>query len=196
MKLRIASRIAGKEAEGPGRRYAVWVQGCTLRCPGCCNPEMFAKVGAGELFDTLEIADEILATPNIEGLSVLGGEPFQQAEALAELCSVVRAQRLSVMVFSGYTLAELQSGTIDAAAALLAHVDLLVDGRFEASLVDERRRWIGSTNQQLHFLSDRYSPHDNRFNQPNSIEIRLVGGELTINGWPATANAAMLRTRS
>jgi anaerobic ribonucleoside-triphosphate reductase activating protein len=189
MLLRVAQAVPDTEAEGPGRRYALWVQGCTLHCPGCCNPEMFTADRGGTLEEVDAVAQRILATPGLEGLSVLGGEPFQQPAALAQLCAQVRAAGLGVMVYSGYTLAELQALPSPDVAALLAQVDLLVDGRYEQQHPERARRWLGSTNQRLHFLTSRYSPDDPRFTLPNTIELRYVDGQLTINGWPGPADS-------
>jgi anaerobic ribonucleoside-triphosphate reductase activating protein len=188
MLLRVAQTIPDTEAEGPGRRFALWVQGCTIRCPGCCNPEMFAARGGSE-HDSAEIAERIIATPGIEGVSVLGGEPFEQAGAVAEVTHAVRAAGLSVMVYSGYTLAELrakQSADVD---ALLATIDLLADGRYDATRPEPKRRWLGSANQMLHFFTPRYSLDDPRFFKANTVELRMVNGQLTINGWPHAADA-------
>lgn len=187
MQLRIAQTVPDTEAEGPGKRFALWVQGCTLRCPGCCNPEMFAPDKGGQWVDTAELAKTILATPGIEGISVLGGEPFQQPEALAELCALVRAGGLTVMIYSGYTLQELRAQ--ETSAKLLATTDLLVDGRYDQTKPEKSRRWIGSSNQVMHFLSPRYTANDPRFTTPNTIELRFVNGQLTINGWPQAADA-------
>ena len=74
-------------------------------------------------------------------------------------------------------------------ATLLAATDLLVDGRYEQGAPDTRRRWIGSTNQQLHFLTSRYAPDDPRFTASNTIELRLQDGHLVVNGWPSSSDA-------
>jgi anaerobic ribonucleoside-triphosphate reductase activating protein len=187
VQLRVAQTIPDTEAEGPGRRFALWVQGCSLRCPGCCNPEMFAADRGGAFVDVEALAERVLATPGIEGLSVLGGEPFEQAAGVAELCRLVRAGGRSVMVYSGYTLEELRARP-DAGPAL-SEIDLLVDGRYERDRPETSRRWVGSSNQRLHFLTGRYSPDDPRFAAPNTIELRLERGQLTINGWPLQADA-------
>jgi anaerobic ribonucleoside-triphosphate reductase activating protein len=187
VKLLVAQRIPDTEAEGPGRRFALWVQGCSLRCPGCCNPEMFAS-DKGRLADSAELAAEALAVPGLEGVSLLGGEPTEQAEALADFAERVRAGGLSVMLYSGYTLAELRARG-PAVARLLGAVDLLVDGRFEQARPETQRRWIGSANQQLHFLSERYTPGDPRFSTSNTVELRLTREGLSVNGWPASADA-------
>ena len=180
--LNVALVVASTEAEGPGKRTAVWVQGCPMRCPGCCNPEMLPFVPA-ERRTPDSLIQEVTAA-GVEGISLLGGEPFAQAAGLAVVAEGVRRAGLSVMVFSGYTLAELRARREPEVARLLAATDLLVDGRFEAGQRSARRRFIGSENQGLHFLSDRYRADDPRLHGPQHLELRLRGGELTINGWP------------
>ena len=180
--LKVAMVVPRTEAEGPGLRYAVWVQGCPLRCAGCCNPEMLEFAG-GEARDPEDMVEEACAA-GVEGVSLLGGEPFAQADGLATLAEGARARGLSVMIYSGYTLAELRALPGEGPRRLLAAADLLVDGRFEAKLRSQRRRFIGSDNQVLHFLSDRYRADDPRLAGANTVELRLRGGELLLNGWP------------
>ena len=189
VELRIAQAIAGTEAEGPGRRFALWVQGCTLHCPGCCNPEMLAHGRGGELVTPEAIVERLRSATGLEGLTLLGGEPFEQAGALAIVAEQARGLGLSVMVFSGYTLAELRARPEPEIARLLAATDLLVDGRYEKDRPDTRRRWVGSANQQLHFLTDRYRPDDPRFAMGNTVELRLENGQLVVNGWPGSGDA-------
>ena len=179
--IEVAMIVPRTEAEGPGLRYAVWVQGCPLRCVGCCNPEMLAFKPADRRDPEALVAEAVAA--GVEGVSLLGGEPFAQAGGLARLAEGARAQGLSVMVFSGYTLAELRAQG-PAAARLLAATDLLVDGRYDATRRTTTRRYIGSDNQVLHFLTPRYSPEDPRLHAANTLELRLRGGEITLNGWP------------
>ena len=184
--INVAGVIPGTRDEGPGLRSALWVQGCSLRCPACCNPHLWHQRPA-RLARPAEIAEEMLAAPGIEGVTLLGGEPFEQAAPLAELARLVREAGMSVMVFSGYTLAELRARP--RAAALLARVDLLVDGRYEEARRVTDRRWIGSSNQEVHVLSDRYrhldEPRGGAWDDgANVIELRLRGSEITINGFP------------
>jgi anaerobic ribonucleoside-triphosphate reductase activating protein len=180
--LRVALEVPDTEAEGPGRRYAVWVQGCPLRCPGCCNPDLLPFRG-GRAVAPADLAARILAAPDIEGLTLLGGEPFAQAEPLAEVAERVRAAGMSVMVFTGFTLEFLRARP--EAARLLAATDLLVDGPYDARRPDAERRWVGSTNQRTLALTDRYDPQHLSFFAPREVELRLVDGRLVINGWPA-----------
>ena len=135
-----------------------------------------------------ELADEICATPEIEGLTVVGGEPFAQARALAHVAELVQRAGRSVMIFSGYTLTDLQRAQNPDYDRLLAHTDLLIDGPYlERERVTDRR-WIGSANQGIHFLTDRYSHlRDSEAGWDegsNTVEIRMSGGVLTVNGFP------------
>lgn len=180
-RLQIGARIPLTEAEGPGKRFAIWVQGCPLRCAGCCNPQ-FLPFEGGETISAEDLIAEILATPDIEGVTLIGGEPFAQAEALSPLAARVRGEGLSVMIFTGFPLEELRE---PAHQALLAMTDLLVDGPYRRDLPDRTRRWIGSTNQRIHFLSDRYRHLETAWPPAgNTIELRLRAGQLFINGFP------------
>lgn len=187
LRLNVAMIIPCTEAEGPGRRLGLWVQGCPMRCPGCCNPEMLEFVD--RRWATIpELLAEILAAREqhgIEGITVLGGEPFSQAEALAALAQEVRAAGLSVMVFSGYTAKALRGMKRPGVAALLAATDLLVDGPFVREQLDRERRWIGSLNQQTHDLTGRYRELVESWDtSPNTLEIRVIDGRLVVNGSP------------
>ena len=192
LTLNIGAHVASTEAEGPGRRYALWLQGCPLRCPGCCNPHLLED-RPNQLRPVAQVIAEICATPDIEGITLLGGEPFHQAAACAVLCTALRAAGLSVMVFSGFTLAQLQARP--AWAAFLAQIDLLVDGPYVAALHQTDRRWIGSTNQRIHFLTDRYAALATAGWDAgrNTIELRLSGGALQINGFPHADIDALVR---
>src|SRR5437899_3543318 len=106
--LQVSQIVSCTEAEGPGRRFALWFQGCPLRCPGCCNPEMLPFSGGqsvqlGDLMQQIATAQERQA---IEGITLLGGEPLAHATGSVALTRRVRERGLTVMVFSGYTLGE------------------------------------------------------------------------------------------
>ncbi|MGA8890782.1 MAG: 4Fe-4S single cluster domain-containing protein [Anaeromyxobacteraceae bacterium] len=186
--IRIAAVVDVTLAEGPGARLAVWVQGCALRCPACCNPHMFDPdgghlLGAGEL---LRRVDAVRG--RIEGVTLLGGEPFEQAAALAPFAREVRRLGLSVVAFSGHLLEDLRADRPAGSAALLAEVDLLVDGPYVAALPERERRWAGSANQRFHFLSGRYSPGVEWIGPggpERTVELRLgADGTMERSGWP------------
>jgi anaerobic ribonucleoside-triphosphate reductase activating protein len=165
------------------------VQGCSLRCPGCCNPHFFDPA-LGEVV-AVEVVLERLrqVRAQVEGITLLGGEPFEQAPALAALAVGAREWGLSVVTFSGYTLQELRSpGAPPGAGALLAATDLLIDGRYDARRPERARRWAGSTNQRFHDLTARYSPECEPAGPGRAlrtVEVRLSAeGRVEVNGWP------------
>jgi anaerobic ribonucleoside-triphosphate reductase activating protein len=190
--LSIAQVVPCTEAEGPGRRFAVWFQGCPLRCPGCCNPE-YLPFSGGEKKTIAEMTERMQRTRNetgIEGVTLLGGEPFAHAAGAAILARSARDLGLSVMAFSGYTIEQLGEMPDPAVAELLSLTDILVDGPYLRDEPDTERRWIGSRNQRIHFLTDRYS-FDEQWRKKNTLEIRMVGGEITVNGFPARDAVAL-----
>lgn len=186
--LNVAAWLPCTEAEGPGRRAALWVQGCDKRCPGCCNPGMlqFAKrelLPATEIVRRLSIAR---ATFDIEGVTFLGGEPMLQARGLAQVALAARAMGLSVMVFTGYTLDELETAQPTGWQHLLQATDVLVDGPYLAQNPEMERRWIGSANQKVHYLSNRYEASIEQLpKEGRDVEVRIgTDGTVRINGWP------------
>ena len=95
------------------------------------------------------------------------------------------ARKGCVMIFSGFLLEEARRMDDEAAQELLDETDILVDGPYIREQPETRRRWIGSANQRIHFLSDRCDPEDPRWLEKNTLEIRLRDGELSVNGFPA-----------
>ena len=93
-------KVCGIEKEsivdGPGFRYVLFVQGCPHRCPGCHNPESHDPEGGTEM-TVSEIFGQIMENPHLRGVTFSGGEPFEQAPALAELGAMIRAAGLSLM---------------------------------------------------------------------------------------------------
>jgi anaerobic ribonucleoside-triphosphate reductase activating protein len=184
--LRIAQIVPFTEAEGPGVRFALWFQGCPLRCPGCCNPEMLPFEGGTPMAvaEIIRQIEDAARDHHVEGITLLGGEPLAHAAGAVVLAQAVRERGLSVMVFSGFTFEEAQTMSNPAVMELIGLTDILVDGPYIRELPDTTRRWIGSTNQRIHFLSPQYQ-FDDRWRKANTLEIRLHEGELTVNGFPA-----------
>lgn len=179
--MRIGKVVPVTEAEGPGRRTAIWLQGCHIGCPGCCNPEFLDPAG-GTPMDAAALLAQIPAG-EVEGITLLGGEPLEQAAELAEFLPLVRDQGLTIMLFSGHTWEELQANPVW--AEVVEHCDLVVAGPFRRALTPDPRRWIGSTNQTIHCPRPHYRERvaaweHNLFD----IEVHLVGDVLEVHGAP------------
>jgi anaerobic ribonucleoside-triphosphate reductase activating protein len=166
-------------ANGPGKRAVVWVQGCSLGCPGCFNPETHPRHG-GNVVQVDELLGKLIALEEqIEGLTISGGEPLQQIPALLALLQELRREtKLSVLVFTGFTWAEVKC--MPRSAELLATIDVLIAGRFEAS---QRlaQGLIGSANKTLHFLTQRYAWKDLQRTPPAEVWI-ASDGEIELSG--------------
>jgi len=151
----VVSRVLDRcEVLGPGVRAVIWVQGCPLRCSGCIAPEMLSFEG-GTVRTVAELTSWLCSLDEVEGVTLSGGEPFAQAEALALLLDEVRAVRpyFTAMSYSGFTLAALRRGT-PAQQALLGRLDILIDGPYQPAKHGDLR-WRGSSNQRLVPLTER-----------------------------------------
>jgi anaerobic ribonucleoside-triphosphate reductase activating protein len=150
VNLRIAGILDESVVDGDGVRLTVFVQGCAHRCHGCQNPET-QPMESGWIIDTGKILTEVAANPLLTGVTFSGGEPFLQPAPLAELAKKLHARGLDVWSYSGYTLEELQARAQadKATRALLAEVDVLVDGPYEESQRDLTLHFRGSRNQRV-----------------------------------------------
>lgn len=186
--INLAAWLPCTQVEGPGRRAALWLQGCEKRCRGCCNPDFLSLVErelvpVDSVFRRIEQAAH---DHGLEGITLLGGEPFLQARGLAALAARVQRIGLSVMIFTGYTLAELGNRAFPGADELLRFSDVVVDGPFEANLPDNHRNWVGSKNQQFHYLSDRYDVRiETSDDVQRGVEVHIgLNNRMVVNGWP------------
>jgi anaerobic ribonucleoside-triphosphate reductase activating protein len=148
------------------------------------------------MVDPEGLADYILAIPDIEGMTVTGGEPFQQAAAIGRLCRMVRRGGLSVMVFTGWQYGDICRSPHRAVSDLLGQIDLLVDGPFVKRLADKDLLWRGSSNQQIRFLTNRYAPGILQRNRQPRVEGHLTSGAtLHITGFLEESDMAVLAGR-
>lgn len=182
MLLDVYKIIPNTAVEGPENRFCIWVQGCKKHCKGCWAKDTLA-FGVGEKYSVESLFEQILAQKdNIEGVTFLGGEPFEQAKSLAELAKSVKGEGLSIVCFTGYLLEELKAKNDVFVDLLLSNIDLLIDGGFEQDNFDLSRPWVGSSNQRYHFLTNFYTPEILQ-KYKNKIEARISkDGRLELNG--------------
>jgi anaerobic ribonucleoside-triphosphate reductase activating protein len=176
---RLHSTLPRSLANGPGQRFVVWSQGCALACPGCFNPETHA--GADGTTTTVgAVVDAALAqVPAIEGVTLTGGEPLEQPEAVAAFCAGLRAGAdLGVIVLTGFTRAEIERDPAKSRAVACA--DLVVAGRYNQRLrVAAGLR--GSANKEYWDRTGRYTP-DTLGGVPD-VEVHIGNdGMVTVTG--------------
>ena len=147
--IRLYGTAADSIVDGPGLRYAVFVQGCTHECPGCHNLESQPACG-GTVRAIDDIVDESEANGLVGGVTLSGGEPFEQCAACLSLARKLKAQGLGLWIYSGYLYEDLLAGRPDPLAPeLLACCDVLVDGPFVQALNSYDLTWKGSSNQRV-----------------------------------------------
>jgi len=156
--LNVAKTLSHSRANGPGVRAVIWVQGCTIGCPGCYSgfTHPHKKVN---LVPPAELSAWVANIDGIEGVTLSGGEPFEQAEAVAEFlkCLKTTSPDLSVFIFSGYEHNTLVESLNPYIKEVMMLSDMLCCGPFIAELYDENLLWRGSSNQQLVYNSERYA---------------------------------------
>lgn len=169
-KLNIAYINTCTETEGPYKRLAIWFQGCNILCKGCCNPELQSLkirhvMTVEELFNIILVSKEKY---DIEGVTFLGGEPTLQ-KGLISLVSLLKMNNIGTILFTGKRIEMLDND-------LVSNLDLIIDGKFEASKIDTKRNLIGSENQNIYFLTNRYKKDEKWFfeKREKKVEINIV----------------------
>jgi len=166
---------------GPGRRFAVWMQGCSLACKGCWNKQMWS-FKANELHEREILLHRILNEPGIDGITLLGGEPLEQADNTLWLLKKIKQESdLTIVLYTGFTKAELLSAQLW--EMLDSNVDLLITGRYQEQNRNIHNQWYGSENQKLIYPK---GSRIEQLSQPlNEVEIIIEpNGEIRTLGYP------------
>lgn len=159
-------------ANGPGARSVLWVQGCSLNCPGCFNPETHMLGGVPCNPQTLAAK---IAGYQIPGLTISGGEPLDQSYALRTFLEAFRQKsKATIFLFTGYTVSEILSDKKKIHTVRL--VDAALCGRYQPG-----RMWLA---KHLMLVSKRLMPWELRPMQ--KVELIVRGDHITVTGYPKT----------
>ena len=183
--LNLAHVVRRTTALGRGEvRSVVWFQGCPLACPGCIAPEWQAFKPALQTTPQ-DLAAWFLRDPDIQDLTLSGGEPTLQSAAAAVFLRLIRREReVRVICFSGYTYEHLRgSPPAPGVDDLLAQVDVLVDGSFQGELAHTTQGLRGSSNQNFIYLTDRI-PAGSLEQAERKVEIHLHEDSAVMVGIP------------
>jgi anaerobic ribonucleoside-triphosphate reductase activating protein len=181
-------------ALGPGRRLGIWFQGCSIRCPGCISMDTWAPGrGTTTVEEMLEVAAPWIA--EADGITISGGEPFDQPDALVELLRRVRsATEIDVLVFTGNAWPGVAL-TVQRADGL---IDALITGPFDQSET-QTLALRGSDNQELHLLTqlgrERFAAYDRRISDADRKMDAMFdeNGDVWFAGIPARDDFHRLR---
>lgn len=180
--LNIAELCPISEVLGPGRRFVFWVQGCPFNCKGCISPDWIPfKVANPTLVK--DLANQILSTKDIDGISISGGEPFMQARQLVTLIDLIKSvnSKTNILVFTGFEIEQL---VWPSAKELLNRIDVLIAGLYIDGLNDGKSL-KGSSNQSIHFLTDRLLSSKNEILSARSkVELHIRNDGVLLAGIP------------
>jgi len=171
--------VASTKSLGPYNRFAIWVQGCLKRCSGCISKDSQPLDGGYEE-DVDTLAANIINTPDIEGITISGGEPFLQSEALVDLVNRVKTKKdVGVIVYTGNNFEEIEQNE------LTKLCDIVIDGAYIEALNDDLSL-RGSSNQNIHLVTKRYENVAKKIYgvQGRKVELHLKKGETTMVGIP------------
>ena len=149
---------------GPGDRIGIWVSGCGRGCPGCSNPELWERRPEYEVTvpEVMNLIRKINDEHPVDGFTISGGEPVDQAGELAELLTELKPVSQDILIYSGYRIEELMARQDHAVKQVLAQAAVLIDGAY----IEEKNQNVllrGSANQRIHILNpelrDRYQAY-------------------------------------
>lgn len=177
--ININKIIEKTQSEGPGKRFCIWVQGCARHCRGCFATDTW-DFAPNQIYEIKDIIHMIKNQNEIEGVTILGGEPFAQAEALSKLVLEIRKLGLTILLFTGYKYCDIEASENADWHKILGNIDVLIDGEYIEDLRCFDVPLIGSSNQNIWFLTSKYSMNDFK---NNTIEIRIKkNGKIHLNG--------------
>ena len=184
--ISLGHRLDRSEIYGPGLRAVFWTQGCNLACKGCWNTQYWSKKGGNTILVS-RLLEELDSINGIEGITLLGGEPLQQAEASLQLIKGCKEKGLTVFLYTGYDPSEFDS----AMQQCFDLSDIAVTGRFLQELRDTTLQWRGSRNQQVHFISNAYD--ESVLQEQTEVECHIhPNGEIHMVGYAESELAQLL----
>jgi anaerobic ribonucleoside-triphosphate reductase activating protein len=168
------------EVLGYGKRVGIWLCGCNHNCKGCSNPELWGfddkcKISVASLCTILE---GLSSKHKVDGFTITGGEPFEQSEELAQLVESLKSISSDILVYTGYTLQELQLMKKASVEYVLQNISVLIDGKY----IEEQNTNVvlrGSYNQKIHILNSIYT---DRYNSYINTSINKIQNFRTVDG--------------
>ena len=185
MQARIHNIVSHTNVLGPGTRAAIWFQGCNKNCMGCMS-QTTRDISGGKIYDVDKICSDIVSLTDIEGITLSGGEVFLQIDALYDLLKRIRSTSdLGVIIYTGFYLQELREMNNPKVNEIIDGLaDIIIDGPY----IDDLNDGVslkGSSNQNVHFITDRYIMHKDMYEKKQrNAEVYVNGNELFFVGIP------------
>ena len=168
---------------GPGKRFVIWYQGCLKNCRNCINQDG-RKLEGGIFYSNNELFELIMNEKELTGVTLSGGEPFIQFDEVFGLIKVIKENTdLDIIIYTGYKLNDLIKKYGN---EFCEYIDILIDGEYIEEL-DHGEELRGSSNQKIHFLSNKYKKAVLKLEESQKREIQfdiLGNNELFMIGIP------------
>lgn len=178
--MNIARILYPVQVLGPGSRVGIWFCGCSRACKGCSNPELWDQKPEYEASPSniYKLVQRIAASHTIDGFTISGGEPMDQALALFELLELITKVSDDILIYTGYRIEELSARRDPATDGVLKTVSVLIDGAYiEAQNNGSVLR--GSSNQRIHVVNKKYEKRYKRYLAETHNQIQNF---TTLNG--------------
>ena len=171
--MNVARVLCPVQVLGPGKRVGIWVAGCSRGCKGCSNPELWAQRPEFEIsVDRLAaLIGTLTREHEIDGFTISGGEPMNQAEELGQLIQHLSAVSHDVLVYTGYRIEELRVFHDSAIDSVLNQIAVLIDGEYIEGQNDNSFL-RGSSNQRIHILNSAYEERYRRYLKEGHNQIQ------------------------
>jgi anaerobic ribonucleoside-triphosphate reductase activating protein len=186
--MRVSQVVHNSRIYGPGQRTVIWTQGCSIRCTGCWNDKLWDFSG-GDIMSAEQLVHSTIENNDV-GLTILGGEPLDQAEETLRLIEHCHSKGLDIMVYTGYEMDELKESKLKCVET----ADIVIIGRYVDSLRSEELLWRGSTNQKIIWNST--IPPEIDLSERRQTEIHFDSkGKVKILGYPSEKTLTELEKR-
>lgn len=151
--IKVAGELYDSFVNGPGIRYVLFTQGCTMYCKDCHNKHAWDMNG-GTFMSIEDVIAHIKSSPFISGVTLSGGDPIEQPKEVSELCSRVKNDmpNLNILLYTGRTLQELREANNIYIDRILSTIDYLIDGKFDSNKINGAKKYTGSSNQKIYNL--------------------------------------------
>lgn len=178
----IARILSPVHSLGPGDRVCLWTQGCKKRCKGCISPELQPYNGNEIDEDVLaKILIQVAHKNNCTGITISGGDPLEQSQALLKLLTLLRNEFDDILVYTGFELQDIQDGLVGIEAKkCLKYLDVLIDGKYIDELNYKDCVLRGSNNQNIHFINKGLAPIYAEYMKQGRILESFVHNQNTI----------------
>ena len=155
--MNVARILYPVQVLGPGKRIGIWVAGCSRGCVGCSNPELWERKPEYEISvdQLIALINGICKNHKVDGFTISGGEPINQAIELARLLVALHVISSDILIYTGYKIEELRERQDPAVNEVLESAAVLIDGEYMEDLNDNTFL-RGSSNQRVHILNSAY----------------------------------------